>query len=347
MNLPDCFRLTQSEKMKQLFIQWVQAADQSDTGVIPINVRRIHAETRWSRTTIYKAIRWLERNNLLVQVKKSNGYFPSEYLVRWSFQHPGLKARKKAVNAPRPKMKNGTSPTLEEERPRSYVQRSPQHSTSAQSSPEDFACCPATSHLKNSPSTANPETQTPPCYSNLACSPPGQKPATKKQQKKLFNPVEDFAYVDSVLAKNNRDKIPPNPNKSLRWAMHRFRTALAKYHPDMPKARSKRLLNALGYHLKMQLALGHVKPGPKLGFLVDALSNALQRIPNESFNWSKWSRKAIYAYLHGQSIRIPSARKPFCTYEDIPQKHEDKLSPTAQAIIRNFIMQHPEKYARY
>lgn len=85
---------------KVLFNFFVKEADETDNGIIPINVLRLHKELGWSRTTIQKDIRWLIKHNLLRPIKRSKGRIPSRYLVRWTFKWDNIVARKKAINAP-------------------------------------------------------------------------------------------------------------------------------------------------------------------------------------------------------------------------------------------------------
>jgi len=95
---PDCFVDHHAPKsVGELFEDWVRAADQTDNGVISINLRR----QRYGHTTTAKAIAWLVKHRLLVKVERGGGRGnASRYFVRWSFTHETLSTRQNAVNHP-------------------------------------------------------------------------------------------------------------------------------------------------------------------------------------------------------------------------------------------------------
>lgn len=80
-----------------LFEKWVREADKTGNGVIKIN-RQVQP---YSDTAVDRAIKWLLSHRLLMLVERgpgrSNG---SRFLIRWSFAHPALSHRQRAVNHP-------------------------------------------------------------------------------------------------------------------------------------------------------------------------------------------------------------------------------------------------------
>ena len=82
-----------------LFSNWVRQADSTDNGVIVINRQR----QLYSDTTVDKALRWLIKHRLIMRAEdglgRGNG---SRYFIRWSFAHPDLSTRQKAVNHSEP-----------------------------------------------------------------------------------------------------------------------------------------------------------------------------------------------------------------------------------------------------
>lgn len=78
-----------------LFAVWVRQADMVDNGVISINLR----QQSYSHTTTSAAIRWLVKHRLMVKIEAGGGRgVISRYFIRWSFTHPALSVRQKAVN---------------------------------------------------------------------------------------------------------------------------------------------------------------------------------------------------------------------------------------------------------
>ena len=94
--LPDAFTDHNApEFVRKLFIRWVEEADATTDGIIPIN----REKQPYHRTTVTKAIRWLKAHRLLKLAEKGGGRgVASRYEVNWLFEYKTPSPRQKAIN---------------------------------------------------------------------------------------------------------------------------------------------------------------------------------------------------------------------------------------------------------
>jgi hypothetical protein len=117
--LPSCFDDHNAPKsVIALFSDWIRQADQGETGVIVVNRMR----QPYSPPTVDRAVRFLIKHNLLVLVEYSCGRGNgNRYFVRWSFTHPTLSTRQRAVNHAEPTKTINTHPLEEKQKGSSHA----------------------------------------------------------------------------------------------------------------------------------------------------------------------------------------------------------------------------------